>query len=498
MMELQELSEALAQFVDVPILVIGDLMIDEYLWGHVNRISPEAPVQIVEAGKEEATLGGAGNVIKNLVSLEAQVYVTSIVDDGDTGAIITNELQKLGVDPSGVFSEPGKISSKKTRVLSLETNQQILRIDWESTHPISNESEQRIIGYVESNIDSFRAIILSDYLKGILTEALIQNIIVLAQERDIPVIVDPKGTIYVKYREATVITPNKKEAETVLGLHIVDDETLQKVGRTLLNRLKTESILITLGKDGMTLFQKGKKSIYISATKKEVYDVTGAGDTVISLLGLGMASGLKLPKSIEIANIAAGIVVGKIGTATVTLQEIIDFVLQHTMYSSNRIMELKTLINLIDDRRQNGRIIAFTNGCFDILHVGHTSFLKKARQFGDLLIVGLNSDDSVRRLKGPHRPVIPMKERAAILSSLASVDYITVFEEDTPIRLIQALKPDILVKGGDYKKEEVVGGDIVESYGGKIELVPLIKGVSTTTIIERIAKSTNGKLERKK
>jgi len=498
MIEIQELTEVVARFVDTPVLVIGDLMIDEYIWGHVNRISPEAPVQIVEAEKDEHTLGGAGNVVKNLVSLEAQVYVSSVIDESDTGTLILNELQNLGVDTSGVFMEPGKVSSKKTRVLSLDTNQQILRIDQESIHPLTYDSEKKITEFVSAHIESFGAVILSDYMKGVLSDTLIRKIIAHGNEKDIPVIIDPKGTNYEKYQNAMLITPNKKETETVLNMSINDWETLEKAGRNLLNRLKTRAVLVTLGKDGMALFQKGKKTVHIPAEKKEVYDVTGAGDTVISLIGLGIASGLDLVKSIEVANIAASIVVSKIGTATVTRQEIIDDVLQHTLYSSNKIVELEPLVKLVEDRRKNGRTIVFTNGCFDIIHVGHTSFLQKARQLGDLLIVGLNSDASVRRLKGTHRPIIPVKERATNLASLAGVDYITVFEEDTPVNLIEAVKPDILVKGDDYKKGEVVGRDIVESYGGRVELIKLVRGVSTTSIIERIVKSANRESDRKK
>jgi D-beta-D-heptose 7-phosphate kinase/D-beta-D-heptose 1-phosphate adenosyltransferase len=491
MVKIQALTEALARFVDTKVLVIGDLMIDEYVWGHVNRISPEAPVQVVEAEREEYTLGGAGNVVKNLVSLEARVFVSSVVDPGDTGRLIRSSLRELAVDCSGMFEESSKISSRKTRILSLETNQQILRIDHESIHPLSRESEKRMIDYIEGRIESFGAVVISDYLKGVLSDNLVRHIIVRAKEKEVPVVVDPKGSTYDKYRNATLITPNRKEVETVLNTRIDGSDTLERAGRNLLKKLGTEAVLITLGKDGMALFRKGKKSVHVTARKKEVFDVTGAGDTVISLIGLGIASGLDLMKSIEIANIAAGIVVGKIGTATVTRQEIIDELLQHTVYASNKIVELDTLVKLVEDRRKRGRIIVFTNGCFDILHIGHTSFLQQARQRGDLLIVGLNSDDSVRRLKGPHRPIVPMKERAAILSSLAGVDYITVFDEDTPVRLIRTLKPDVLVKGDDYKIEEVVGKDIVESYGGRVELIKLVRGVSTTSIIERIVRTAN-------
>jgi D-beta-D-heptose 7-phosphate kinase/D-beta-D-heptose 1-phosphate adenosyltransferase len=493
MLQLQEMTELLARFADTPVLVIGDLMIDEYIWGHVNRISPEAPVQVVEADREEYMLGGAGNVVKNLVSLEAQVFVSSMVDEDETGTQILDELVKLGVSVDGVFRESGRVSSRKTRVLSLETNQQILRIDRESVHPVSRSGEDRIAGYVEKHCSSFSAIVLSDYLKGVLTEALTSRIIDIASSNNLPVIVDPKGRNYARYRGATLITPNRKEAETVLGTDIVDEESLRKAGRALLSRFSVQSILITLGKDGMALFQKGRRVYHIPAEKKEVFDVTGAGDTVISLMGLCVASGIDMGKAIDIANIAAGIVVGKTGTATVTIQEIIDEVLEHKGYSSSRIMELKPLARLVEEKKRNGKTVVFTNGCFDILHAGHTSFLQQARKLGDLLIVGLNSDASVRRLKGPHRPVVPMAERASILSSIAGVDYVVGFEEDTPIRLIRTIRPDILVKGDDYTREQVVGLEEVESYGGRVELIRLVDGVSTSSIIERIAKTVNKK-----
>ena len=489
MLELQTLTESLSRFVNTPVLVVGDLMIDEYLWGHVNRVSPEAPVQVVEGVKDELMLGGAGNVVKNLVSLEAKVSVSSVVDTSETGKRIIEELSKLGIDTSGIFTNPDKVSSRKTRILSMDNNQQILRVDRESVQPITQVDEDNIMGFIEKQLATLKAVILSDYAKGILTERLIERIISSAQKKQILVIVDPKGNSYDKYRNATLITPNRKEAETVLNVEIVDDDALQKAGRSLLHRLKTEAVLITLGSDGMALFQRAKKTVKIPAMKKEVFDVTGAGDTVISLIGLGVASGLDLRAAIEIANIAAGIAVGKIGTATVTLQEIIDDVLSHTLYAGNKVLDLKALLRLVEERKKKGNTIVFTNGCFDILHMGHTSFLQQARQLGDLLIVGLNSDDSVRRLKGPHRPVVPMRERAAILSSLAGVDYITIFDEDTPMNLIATLKPDILVKGDDYTKEEVVGKEIVESYGGRVELIKLLKGVSTTSIIERIVQT---------
>ena len=490
MIDLQELTAALTKFIGTRILVIGDLMLDEYLWGHVERISQEAPVQVVDVIKEECLLGGAGNVIKNLVSLGAKVYISSVVDEKETGKLILNELKKFGVVVEGVFKEPTKISSRKTRVLSFDKHQQILRIDRETNYSISQKNEENILSYVKSNINSCEVVILSDYMKGVLTDNLLKDIINFANASKKPVIIDPKGKDFTKYKNATLITPNKKEAESVLDMRILDEAALRIAGKKLLSKFNTEAILITLGKDGMTLIEKDNLITHIPVEEKEVYDITGAGDTVISVVGLGIASGLALKKAIEIANIAAGIVVGKIGTAAVTIQEIIDYMLQRNIYFNSKILKQPVLTAIVEEKKKNGSRIVFTNGCFDILHAGHTGFLQKAKMLGDVLIVGLNSDESVRRLKGNNRPIIPMKERAAILSSLSCVDYITVFDEDTPIKLMEAIKPDILVKGNDYKIEEVVGKDIVESYGGRVELIKLVDGISTSSIIDRIMKTS--------
>jgi D-beta-D-heptose 7-phosphate kinase/D-beta-D-heptose 1-phosphate adenosyltransferase len=495
-MKLQELTLAISKFGGTPVLVIGDLMIDEYLWGHVDRISHEAPVQIVDIVKKEQRLGGAGNVVKNLVSLGARVSVCSVVDEGQSGKYIIKLLKDLGVMADCVFTEREKISSKKTRILSAERHQQILRIDYETTHPISGINEQKIIKHVKENIDSFRAIILSDYKKGVLTEVLLRDIIEIASRKTIPVIVDPKGRDYSKYKNASLITLNRKEAETVLNCNISDEKSLRRAGNKLLSQLNAKAVLITQGKDGLTLFRANNRVTHTAGQERKVYDVTGAGDTVTSLLGLGMASGLELGKAIDIANIAAGIAVEKIGTAAVSMQEIFEDTLQRDVYLSEKILSLPKLIEIVADSKSNGRTIVFTNGCFDILHVGHITILQQAKNLGDILIVGLNSDESVRRLKGQQRPIIPLKERVAILSSLASVDYITVFEDDKPIDLLKAIKPDILVKGSTYTIEEVVGHEIVESYGGRIELIEQVTGVSTTSIIDRIIKSRKKESEK--
>jgi D-beta-D-heptose 7-phosphate kinase/D-beta-D-heptose 1-phosphate adenosyltransferase len=490
-MDVQEISVALSRFVNVPVLVIGDLMIDEYLWGHVERISQEAPVQVVDVTRDEFVLGGAGNVVKNMVDLGAEVHVSSAIDGGDNGQLILTELEKLGVDAEGVFTESGKVSSRKTRILSFDTHQQILRVDRETLHPISDATSRRILSYLRTHVPRYAVVVLSDYAKGSLPRPLVRQLIGAAAEAGIPVVVDPKGDDYGAYRGAAMITPNRREAETVLRMQLADDESLRAGGARLLEEIEAESVLITLGKDGMALFEGEGTMLRIPAEERTVYDVTGAGDTVVSVVGLGLAAGLTRRQAVEIANIAAGIVVSKIGTATVTVQEIVDEVLRKGVSYGDKLLGLSALEEQVEEKRKTGKRIVFTNGCFDILHAGHTSFLQRARSLGDILVVGLNSDQSVRRLKGKGRPIIPLRDRAAVLSSLSSVDYVTVFDEDTPLALIEALKPDVLVKGNDYRRDQVVGGDVVESYGGRVELVELREGISTTRIIQRIMQ--NGK-----
>jgi D-beta-D-heptose 7-phosphate kinase/D-beta-D-heptose 1-phosphate adenosyltransferase len=485
-MDLQELKEIILKFRQRNVLVIGDLMVDEYLWGNVDRISPEAPVQVVDIEKDEYTLGGAGNVVKNLVSLKANVYVASVIDDKEYGSLILRELNKLGVFLGGLFKDSNRISSKKTRIISSANNQQILRVDRETRSPIGKNDEKKIINFVKANIDKFEVIIISDYMKGVLTRKVLKNIIRIARRCYKPTIVDPKGEDYRKYQRSTIITPNKKEAEAASKLPIENEDDLRKIGRKLLEEIKTDAILITRGKEGMSLFENEGKIINIPTRAKEVYDIAGAGDTVVSVLGLGIASGLTFKNSAEIANIAAGIVVGKVGTATVTGQEIFEYYNQQSAHFSDKLKEIEELKSIVEQEKAKGKTMVFTNGCFDLLHVGHIKYLREAKLLGDILILGLNSDNSVRRLKGNKRPLVPEKDRAHILSALNCIDYITIFDEDTPLELIMELKPDILVKGKDYKKSEVVGWEVVKSYGGRIELIDLVQDVSTSAMIDKI------------
>lgn len=492
MVNAKKLDDILSKFKEQSILVIGDLMIDEYLWGGVERISPEAPVQVVDVKKEKYVLGGAGNVIKNISCLEAKkIYVSGVIDDKETGELILEKLKELNVIKEGLFKETNKISSKKIRVLSSENNQQLLRIDKETRKSISEETESKLIDFVKSNIDNFDAIIISDYMKGTLTKTVLSKIIKIANQKGKTTIVDPKGEEYRKYSNATILTPNRREASLASGIKITNKKTLQKAGEQILHDVNAKAVLITLGEEGVMIFEKNKPPLRLPARAKEVYDVTGAGDTIASVLSLGIATGLSFAESAEIANLAAGIVVGKVGVATAKKEEIISFYNKNKKYSYNKLKNKHDLKKNIEKERDGGKKIIFTNGCFDILHSGHITYLQEAEKLGGVLVVGLNSNNSVRRLKGKNRPIFNEKERASILSALSCIDYVCIFDEDTPLDLIKFLKPDILVKGKDYKKEEVVGWKAVEGYGGKVELIDLVEGKSTSKIIQRIIEGQN-------
>jgi len=479
-----EIESFLSRLDSLTALVVGDLMLDEYVWGKTERISPEAPVQVVDVAREDLRLGGAGNVINNLVTLGCQVRVASVLGNDTDGRRLHGMLQEKGVVADGVFFGGERTTGRKTRILA--SNQQMLRIDRESRNPIHPEQEAQLLGYVSRVAAECQVILVSDYLKGVLTDSLLQGLIALGRERGIPVVVDPKGDDYGKYRGATLLTPNRKEAQTASGVAIVDEVSLCRAGGRLRETLDLEALVLTRSEEGMSLFFRDGHEAHLPTEAREVYDVSGAGDTVLSLLGVGLAGGLELKDAAHLSNIAAGIVVGKVGTSTVSREEILEVVGRQHQDTDLKIKERNALKQILEQKREAGRKIVFTNGCFDLLHVGHVKYLQKARKLGDLLVLGLNSDDSIRRLKGPKRPLIDQDERAHILAALDCIDYVVTFDEDTPLELISLLRPHILVKGGDYTPEGVVGKEIVESYGGRVELIQFVDGRSTTNLISRI------------
>ena len=461
------------------ILVIGDLMIDHYLWGGCERISPEAPVQVVDISRETTVLGGAGNVINNLVALGARVSVSGVIGSDDNGKELLSMLASIGASSQGLILQEGRKTSKKSRVIA--SNQQILRYDNESKEAIDKTSERAIISYVIDVIDSCDIIILSDYGKGVITDAVAGGVIAAAKAASKKVLVDPKGKDYRKYRGAYLLTPNKKEASEATGIVISDEKSLQKALLSLKETCSLECSMITLSEDGIAIYDKCMRRFPTVA--KEVYDVTGAGDTVIASLSFALSCGYTIDEAAPFANHAAAVVVGKIGSATVTLSEIEEY--ESSLHQSTSDMHIKTkeeIYALSDRLKKEGKKVVFTNGCFDILHVGHVKYLQEAKSYGDVLIVGLNSDSSVRELKGPTRPVNTEADRAYILAALESVDYVVLFSEETPHDLIRNIAPDILVKGGDYEGKSVVGAE----FAGELRLVQFVDGKSTTATIARI------------
>ena len=461
------------------ILVIGDLMIDHYLWGSCDRISPEAPVQVVNVKKESSVLGGAGNVINNLVTLGSVVDVISVIGNDSVANELKSLLEKIDVPTSNLVVENNRKTSKKSRLIA--SQQQVLRYDMESIDDINENSHKQIIQTLEKNIDKYSSIILSDYGKGVLTTNLTKEIIKIANKNSIKVLVDPKGKDYSKYKGSYTLTPNKKEAMEATNIDIKDESSLIEALKSLKTQCSLEVSLITLSEQGIAIFDD---QLTIKPTvAREVYDVTGAGDTVIASIAFALGNNLDIKDAIYFANLAAGVVVGKIGSATTTLDEIYEY--EYSLHKSNSTSHIKTfdeIKTLSSKLHSQGKKIVFTNGCFDILHVGHVKYLEVAKSYGDVLILGLNADSSVKKLKGPTRPINTQDDRAYILASLESVDYVVIFEEETPYELIKLIKPHVLVKGGDYEGKEVVGQDIAD----ELKLVQFVDGKSTTNTIKRI------------
>jgi D-beta-D-heptose 7-phosphate kinase / D-beta-D-heptose 1-phosphate adenosyltransferase len=483
-MDRKTIESLFSRIGSIHCLVIGDLMLDEYLWGKAERISPEAPVQVVDVVREELRLGGAGNVVNNLAELGAQVTVCSVVGEDDNGRALLNAfgLKKVSID--AIFRDPTRRTSRKTRVVA--AHQQIVRIDRESRDALSADMEQQVCDWISANAARFGVVLLSDYLKGVLTPKVIQAAVAAGRTAGIPVLADPKGSDYCRYRGTTILTPNRKEAEAAAGIAIGDIRSLTRAAGAIMEKAGLEHLLITRSEEGMSLFSQTADPVHIPTVAREVFDVSGAGDTVLAALAVGMAAGLGMTEAARLANVAAGIAVGKLGTSTVTPTEIINAVALSHSDSDSKIKNRDVLAALVEAEKAGGKRVVFTNGCFDLLHAGHVKYLQKARNLGDLLVLGLNSDASVRRLKGEKRPLICEDERAHILAALDCIDYVVIFDEDTPLELITSLKPHILAKGGDYTPEAVVGREVVESYGGRVELVSFVDGKSTTNIIERI------------
>ncbi|MEE3237991.1 MAG: bifunctional D-glycero-beta-D-manno-heptose-7-phosphate kinase/D-glycero-beta-D-manno-heptose 1-phosphate adenylyltransferase HldE [Pseudomonadota bacterium] len=465
------------QFQHARLLVIGDVMLDRYWHGEASRVSPEAPVPVVKVGNREDRPGGAGNVALNMAALGSAVRLVGIVGNDETGLELLSRLNAAGVY-CDFLQSADKPTITKLRVIG--QHQQLIRLDFEQQFEAAD-----IIGLqgkVKSLIGDSQVMVLSDYGKGALQETA--NLIELGRSKDIPIIVDPKGTNFEKYRGATLLTPNLSEFEAVAGYSNNEEEFVNK-GLRLVKDLNLEAILITRGEHGMTLIRPDSPELHLPARAQEVFDVTGAGDTVISVLAAAMAAGDGLADSTALANLAAGLVVGKLGTAAISGPELRRAVLVE-LDSGRGVMTAEQLQIAVQDAKAHDEKIVFTNGCFDIVHAGHVGYLAKAKQLGDRLIVAINDDESAHRLKGPGRPINPVERRMAVLAGLEAVDWVVSFSEDTPEPLLEFLQPEVLVKGGDYTMDEVVGGDYVNSYGGEVRVLEFLDDCSTSAIMEKM------------
>lgn len=461
------------------ILVVGDLILDKYLWGTSDRISPEAPVQVINIETDSTLLGGAGNVVNNLKALGAEVDLISIIGMCETSEEVKNLLTKIGVDTQYLITENGRLTSRKSRIIA--SQQQVVRYDIESKKEIDAESQKKVLDIFKKIVNSYDVVLLSDYGKGIFSFKLTQNLISISNINNKKILIDPKGLDYSKYKGAYLLTPNKKEASQATNIEIIDNKTLNKALLQLKKDCHLDLSLITLSDEGVALFDNDLK--IFPTVSREVFDVTGAGDTVLASLGFALSCGKKIDFAIKFANLASGVVVSKIGSATASMDEIIEY--ESGLKKSSTESQIKSwaeIKNIIDGLKLNKKKIIFTNGCFDILHVGHVKYLEEAKSYGDILVVGINSDNSVKRLKGKKRPINNQNDRASIISSIAAVDYVVMFDEDTPIELITLIKPDLLVKGGDYEGKKIVGQDIA----GELKLIRYIEDKSTSVIIDRI------------
>lgn len=473
------------------VLVVGDLMLDRYVWGDAERISQEAPVILLHADKREERLGGASSVATMLRALGARVALAGVVGNDPDAARIRHLLEDLGIDTESVVTDADRPSTVKERYIGRAQHrhpQQMIRVDYECRVSVPAPVEEKLAQSVGHQLRKADIVLISDYDKGVCTPGLLRSVIAGARSRGLRTLADPiRGNDYVKYHGCSSITPNRLEAGLATGRVLHTTDHALEAAAQLRSQLDLEAAIVTLDKDGMALVHRDGRHGLFPTRPRHVYDITGAGDMVLSVLGMALAAGADYESAIGLANIAGGLEVEKIGVAVVTRDEILRDLMRTGTMTGGKVLEREKLRQELQIRRQLGQRIAFTNGCFDLLHAGHVRYLEEARTQADLLVVGLNSDESVRALKGPARPVNPVEARAHVLSGLQAVDYVTVFGEPTPLDLIQALRPDVLVKGADYRKEDVVGAAFVESYGGRVHLAPLHEGYSTTRILERLS-----------
>jgi len=484
MFDFEALSRAMTRQT---VLCVGDLMLDEFVYGEVSRISPEAPAPVIAVQRNEINIGGAGNVARNIASLGGRCIFAALVGDDEAGAKLNAQLvQESGIE-TVLVCDSGRPTTRKVRFVSEHFSTHMLRADWELAAPASPEIEQKLIDAILPQLVRADIVLLSDYAKGVLTARVIRNIIDAAKKLGKRVIVDPKSANLAIYRGATLLTPNRKEFAEATRSRADSDSSIAAAAQDAMYLADCEAMLVTQSEHGMTLVVRNGAAIHVPALPVKVRDVSGAGDTVAAMLALALAAGADWETALRMANAAAAVAVGKKGTAIVTPAELRRKILPHASLAAEEkiVMAGGDLEAQLQDWRKQGLRIGFTNGCFDILHPGHVKVLTAARGACDRLIVGLNSDASVKRLKGEGRPVQDERARAEVLAALEAVDLVAIFEEDTPIELIAKIKPSVLVKGGDYTREQVVGHEIVEANGGEVLLIDILPGHSTTSLVDR-------------
>ncbi|HEY0008013.1 MAG TPA: D-glycero-beta-D-manno-heptose 1-phosphate adenylyltransferase [Tepidisphaeraceae bacterium] len=472
------------------IALAGDFMIDRYIFGDANRVSPEAPIPVLRFTREEARLGGAGFVLAGLATLGAKVSVLGICGDDSAGINLCEKISAYHADVAGLVKTPGRPTVEKVRLLGSSedrTAQQMIRLDIENTTPIDVGVEERLLAAADQALAGAHVLCLEDYNKGVLTDSLCRKLIELARAKNIPVFVDPaRLNDYSKYRGATMIKLNRPETERATGLPAKTEHQWHAAADKLLSELDLEAVVLTLNDRGCFLATRDGTRELLASRPRQVADATGAGDMVLTTLAMARASGASWHEAVELANVVGGLEVEKLGCVPITREQIIQDLLAEQRHQSGKERTLAALLEELQVHRRAGRRIVFTNGCFDLVHLGHVKYFQYAKAQGDLLVVGVNTDASIRRLKGDKRPVVQEDDRIGVLEELESIDYLIKFDSDTPIDLIKSVAPDVLVKGADYRKEQVVGWDFVESRGGCVALAPLIDGRSTSNVIRRI------------
>lgn len=480
------------------VAVVGDVILDEYLEGQVNRISPEAPVPVHLVSKSIHGAGGAANAARNIKLAGGEPLLFSVLGNDEAGKNLKDLLKKDRIDVSHLVAVSDRPTIRKTRITS--ASHQLVRVDWERVHPIDQETQQKLLGDLESL--EFDALLISDYGKGALPISMLSNLLALAKARGVPAVVDPKGRDFSKYLHASLITPNRKEACDALNLDPSGDHSGEELGRRLQRTFGLQNVLVTMGPKGMVLVPapgSDQPAIELPAIAREVYDVSGAGDTVVAVMTLSMAAKAPMPDAMHVAQTAAALVVAKWGTQPIQLQELEAALRErpdprrHVYSTQGKVTTKEALVHVLKDPQSRNKKVVFTNGCFDVLHAGHITYLEEARSLGDLLVIGVNTDDSVAKLKGKNRPIIPLEYRMRLLAALGCVDYVVPFGEERPDDLVAFLIPDVLVKGADYDKEakvgskgHIAGSEVVKEHGGRVETIPLVPGLSTTAIVSKI------------